>query len=194
MPTRPCGSRNLYCFLHRLSAVPPFYTDSPRSVHPKQWGLLQNTRKASPDNHRNSFSSWCDSSHKCGRHHHPYTATRILFLLFSCIRRIPAEKKHTLRKPHRREKAQQSHLSRTTTCTSSGRDSRCLQSIPRHDKDTTGSGQECNRATGTPRHKVLRRSCPRNEAIVVYPISIKSCSVQALYWESFSVHSLRLLY
>ena len=131
MPTRPCGSRNLYCFLHRLSAVPPFYTDSPRSVHPEQWGLLQNTRKASPDNHRNSFSSWCDSSHKCGRHHHPYTATRILFLLFSCIRRIPAEKKHTLRKPHRREKAQQSHLSRTTTCTSSGRDSRCLQSIPR---------------------------------------------------------------
>lgn len=159
MTTRPCGLRNLYYFLHRLSAVPPFYTDSPRSVHPKQWGLLQNTRKASPDNHRNSFSSWCGNSHKCGRHHHPYTATRILFLLFSCIRRIPAEKKHTPRKPHRREKAQQSHLSRTTTCTSSGRDSRCLQSIPRHDKDTTGSGQECNRATGTPRHKVLRRSC-----------------------------------
>lgn len=48
MTTRPCGSRNLYCFLHRLSAVPPFYIDSPRSVHPKQWGLLQNTRKASP--------------------------------------------------------------------------------------------------------------------------------------------------
>ena len=110
MTTRPCGSRNLYCFLHRLSAVPPFYTDSPRSVHPKQWGLSQNTRKASPDNHRNSFSSWCGSNHKCGRHHHPYTATRILFLLFSCIRRIPAEKKHTPRKPHRREKAQQNHL------------------------------------------------------------------------------------
>ena len=135
MTTRPCGSRNLYCFLHRLSAVPPFYTDSPRSVHPKQWGLSQNTRKASPDNHRNSFSSWCGSNHKCGRHHHPYTATRILFLLFSCIRRIPAEKKHTPRKPHRREKAQQNHLSRTTTCTSSDRDSRYLQSIPRHDKD-----------------------------------------------------------
>lgn len=136
MTTRPCGSRNLYCFLHRLSAVPPFYIDSPRSVHPKQWGLSQNTRKASPDNHRNSFSSWCGNSHKCGRHHHPYTATRILFLLFSCIRRIPAEKKHTPRKPHRREKAQQNHLSRTTTCTSSDRDSRCLQSIPRHDKDS----------------------------------------------------------
>ena len=159
MTIYPCGSRNLYRFLHQRSAVPPFYIDSPRSVRPRQWGLSQNTCKASPDNHRNSFSSWYGSSHKCGRHHHPYTVTRILFLLFSCILRTPTGKKHTPHKPHRRGKARQSHLSRPTIYTSSGRDARYLQSIPLHDKGTTGSGRECNRATGTPRHKVLRRSC-----------------------------------
>ena len=144
MTTRPCGLRNLYYFLHRLSAVPPFL-------------------------HR--FASFCSSETRWGLYKIPArqvrTITAILFPLgaatvinaadiitripqpeyfsfyFSCIRRIPAEKKHTPTQTAPQEKAQQSHLSRTTTCTSSGQDSRCLQSIPRHDKDTTGSGQEC---------------------------------------------------
>lgn len=112
MTIYPCGSRNLYCFLHQRSAVPPFYIDSPRSVRPRQWGLSQNTCKASPDNHRNSFSSWYGSSRKCGRHHHPYTVTRILFLLFSASSALQRERStlHTNRTAGGR--LRQSHLSR----------------------------------------------------------------------------------